>query len=91
MALKTLGYNEVYHGYVCAFSNPKDCELWFKALMAKYCGIGKPFGRAEFDQLLGHCQVVSDFPAIAFAPELIAAYPEAKVILTQRDFDSWHQ
>lgn len=31
-----------------------------------------------------------DWPAIAFAPELIATYPNAKVILTNRDVDSWH-
>lgn len=36
-------------------------------------------------------QAVSDWPACAFAKELIEAYPEAKVILTVRDVDSWHK
>ena len=36
-------------------------------------------------------QAVSDWPACAFAKELIEAYPEAKVILTNRDVDSWHK
>lgn len=36
-------------------------------------------------------QVVSDFPAVSFAPELIQAYPEAKVILTNRDVDDWYE
>lgn len=31
--------------------------MWLKALAAKFDGQGKPFGREEFDQLLGHCQV----------------------------------
>lgn len=31
--------------------------MWLQALRAKYDGVGKPFGRVEFDQLLGHCQV----------------------------------
>ena len=35
-------------------------------------------------------QAVCDFPACAFAPELIAAYPEAKVILTNRPVESWY-
>ena len=65
--------------------------MWMEALEAKYDGKGKPYGRAEFDKLLGHCQGVSDMPAILFAEELIAAYPEAKVILTHRIFDTWYK
>jgi hypothetical protein len=34
-------------------------------------------------------QAVTDFPAACFGPELIAAYPEAKVVLTTRDPDAW--
>lgn len=63
--------------------------MWSEALAAKFEGKGKPYGREEFDQLLGHCQAVSDIPAILFAEELIEAYPEAKVILTHRNFDTW--
>jgi len=32
---------------------------------------------------------VTDFPAACFGPELIAAYPDAKVVLTTRDPDAW--
>jgi hypothetical protein len=32
---------------------------------------------------------VTDIPCTLFAPELLAAYPEAKVILTSRDIDPW--
>jgi hypothetical protein len=28
--------------------------MWTEALEAKYDGKGKPYGRAEFDKLLGH-------------------------------------
>jgi len=41
-------------------------------------------------QLLGHCQAVTDIPANQFGPELIAAYPTAKIILTTRPIDAWH-
>lgn len=115
MALEQLGYDSTYHGYSAIFENSRDCEMCLEALDAKFNGIGKPFGRYEFDQLLGHCQVkmrppkpskravvtntpfliiqkaVTDAPAICFAAELIAAYPEAKVILTNRDIDSWYE
>jgi len=58
-------------------------------LKAKFQGKGKPFGRAEFDKILGHCAVVTDTPSNCFGPELIEAYPEAKVVLCERDFDAW--
>jgi hypothetical protein len=81
--------------------------MWHDALCAKYDGVGE-FGRKEWDQLLGDCQVrsavgkrrgkqtliivqaVCDWPACAFAKELIEAYPNAKVILSTRDVDTWH-
>lgn len=65
--------------------------MWLKALQAKFHGRGKRFGREEFDQLLGHCQAVTDIPAACFAEELIEAYPNAKVILSYRDIDAWHE
>ncbi len=40
--------------------------------------------------LLGHCQAVCDVPAACFATELMEAYPDAKVILTNRDIDAWY-
>ena len=65
--------------------------MWMEALKAKYDGAGKPYGREEFDRLLGHCQAVSDIPAVVFAEELIRAYPDAKVVLTLRDVDAWYE
>jgi hypothetical protein len=34
---------------------------------------------------------VTDLPAAQFHTELIAAYPEAKVILTTRDMEAWYE
>lgn len=69
---------------------PRDNELWMAAIRAKWDDVGT-FDKEDWDQLLGHCQAVCDLPAAAFAPELIAAYPKAKVVLTMRDPDSWHK
>ena len=63
--------------------------MWQDAFAAKFDGEGE-FGKEQWDQLLGHCQAVCDWPAVAFAKELIEAYPEAKVLITTRDVDSWH-
>jgi hypothetical protein len=73
-----------------SIENPPDCLMWMDALTAKYDGIGTPFGREQWDQLLGDCQAVCDWPACAFAKDLVEAYPDAKVILTTRNVDSWH-
>ncbi|KAK4960617.1 hypothetical protein LTR10_003513 [Elasticomyces elasticus] len=89
IALKELGFDDCYHMMSASVENPPDCLMWSDAFAAKYDGKGT-FSRKQWDQLLGHCQAVCDWPAIAFSRELIAAYPEAKVILTTRNVDSWH-
>ena len=38
-----------------------------------------------------YCQAVTDTPCANFPDQLVAAYPNAKVILTTRDPDKWIQ
>ena len=64
--------------------------MWTEALHAKY-ETDKPFGRAEFDNLLGNWSATTDQPAALMAEELIAAYPNAKVVLVERDIDRWYR
>lgn len=87
-ALKQLGYTP-YHMSVAVSSPKTSLGLWCEALNAKYHGKGKPWGREEFDKILGDYDAVADVPCICFVEELVAAYPEAKVIVTQRDVDDW--
>lgn len=89
MALKQLGYNDVYHMKEVFLRN--DAEFWIAAMEAKYEGKGAEYGRKEWDHLLGDCMAVTDIPAAMFAAELVAAYPDAKVILTTRSVDSWYK
>ncbi|EON69538.1 hypothetical protein W97_08798 [Coniosporium apollinis CBS 100218] len=89
-ALRILGYDDVYHMTSC-IENPPDSDIWQEAIAAKWHGKGKPFGREEFDQVLGNCMAVTDWPCSAFAKELIEAYPEAKVVLTNRDPAAWYK
>lgn len=67
--------------------------MWNEALDAKYLNKGKPYGRAEWDQLLGHCRAVTDLPCVAFAEELIEAYPDAKVVISlpPKGADKWYE
>lgn len=91
-ALVDLGYKACYHYASIIQENPRDAELWVEALDAKLRGVGKPYGKGEWDALLGHCQAVTDTPCTIFYRELLEAYPDAKVILTVRDSaDQWHR
>ncbi|KAJ7164212.1 NAD dependent epimerase/dehydratase [Mycena filopes] len=87
-ALEMLGYVKTNHG-MDAFRNPYEAEMWTEAINAKFFAKGRPYGQADWDRLLGHCQAVTDVPHYLFAKELIEAYPDAKVVLTIRDQDSW--
>ncbi|KAJ7485325.1 P-loop containing nucleoside triphosphate hydrolase protein [Mycena latifolia] len=89
LALEQLGYVRTNHGFAVISSSPEKISMWIAAIRAKLYGEGAPFGRAEWDQLLGDCQAITDVPHILFAEELIAAYPEAKVVLTTRSAESW--
>ena len=88
--MRQLGFADTYHMMSCSIENPPDALLWMDALRAKYDGVGTPFTRGDWDKLLGNAQAVCDWPACAFAKELLEAYPEAKVVLVGRDVDEWH-
>lgn len=47
-----------------AYASERDVELWIQALEAKYEGKGSPFGREQWDSILGHRKVLS--PACEF-------------------------
>ena len=88
-ALQTLGYSGVYH-MLSVFKNPPDAWMWREALAAQ-AGKRPPFTREDWDQLLGNVQCALDVPVVAVLPSLIEAYPEAKVIIWERDVDSWYR
>lgn len=48
------------------------------------------FTRADWDKLFGEYDAITDIGAV-FAEELAAAYPEAKVVIVQRDIDKWYE
>ncbi|KAI1405975.1 hypothetical protein F4819DRAFT_442399 [Hypoxylon fuscum] len=89
VALERLGY-KCFHGRIMD-QFPGMYALWEEALLAKYYGQGQPYGRRDFDKLLSGFDVSCNYPGTMLAAELIEAYPEAKVILTNRDVDKWQQ
>lgn len=88
-ALAHLGIYGCYHMHD-VFDNPRtDGPLWTRALRAKYLGEGS-FTKEDWDILLGHCQAVADAPAAFFGVELAELYPDAKVVILNRDPEKWY-
>jgi hypothetical protein len=75
---------------LCTNSPPFGLAFWYR-------WFGPPDGKnnitaADFDALLGHAVAVTDTASSVFAAEMIAAYPDAKVILNQRkSISEWHE
>lgn len=46
---------------------------------------------ADWDKLYEKFDACTDWTAATFYKELLAAYPDAKVLLTLRDVDSWYE
>ena len=89
-ALYNLGIHDCYHMHTIRDNAAEDAPQWTRALDAKYEGKGEVFDKNDWDKLLGHCQAVSDIPASLFGPELAELYPDAKVIILNRDPEKWY-
>lgn len=90
--LQRLGYDAVYHGWDILFEEPSRCRGWVRLARRKWLNEapGLPIRAEEFDELMGHAEAVVDAAGSVFAADLIAAYPDAKVVLnTRQDMDAW--
>lgn len=88
-ALRELGIHDVYHMQTTGTS-PEDIPLWTRAIDAKFNGKGH-FDRKDWDELLSTYQAVTDVPASFFGVELAQAYPEAKVVILNREREKWYE
>jgi hypothetical protein len=77
-ALNRLGVGPCHH-MIEVFAHPESMELW----------IGCAEGRPRWDEIFADYRSVVDYPGAAFWRELVAHYPEAKVLHTTRDPDKW--
>lgn len=91
-ALTILGYKDVYH-CTKAINSPRDWQILGRAADATFPCLpsytGVPFTRHDWDELYAPCEGTTD-AASMFGPSLLAAYPEAKVLLVERDYERWH-
>src|SRR5436305_3601510 len=92
-ALEILGIGRTFHGFRLG-ERPNDMETWIDLVDRKYPRSDdpkdvRPIPAAAFDRVIGDCGAVTDMPCAAFWRELMAAYPNAKVVLVERDVDAW--
>jgi hypothetical protein len=83
-ALERLGFAPCEHMTNC-FAHPERFALWLEAARRKRGG--EPI---DWRPLFGGYRATVDWPGAYFWRELIAAHPEAKVILTVRDPQRWY-
>ncbi|EFQ97711.1 hypothetical protein MGYG_00751 [Nannizzia gypsea CBS 118893] len=88
-ALSALGYTPIHMSTIIEDTRQKT--LWIEGIENTFINkeTGRPYGRAEFDVLLRGYDVTLDVPCAIFGEQLMAAYPEAKVILTTRPAGKW--
>ena len=79
-----MGYS-TYHGFEACFDNANgSLDFWNAAVKAKLEGsLTAPKTAEEFDRVLWRYDAVTDTPCVLFPEELLAAYPDAKVIITE--------
>ena len=80
-ALEQLGYDETYH-FKDLIAKPKKLKYW-KEL--------EHDGQTDFETLFDGYQATVDFPGYPYYKILLQKYPNAKVVLTKRDFESWYE
>ena len=81
LALEQLGFSPCYHMEEVLKDPGRAIPLWNAALA----------GNPDWEQLFAGYDAAVDWPTAAFWPELAAAYPAAKVVLTTRAAESWCQ
>jgi len=78
-ALEHLGFGPCYHMSEVLAGARRNVPLWLEAIA----------GRPDWEAIFAGFHSTTDYPACTWWRELAAHYPEAKVVLTVRDPDSW--
>jgi len=81
-ALEAIGLGPCYH-MVEVFKNPAAPNWWYEAALDPT--------HADWERIFKGYNSTVDWPNATFYKELAAAYPAAKVILTERDPDDWFE
>ena len=81
LALETLGFDKCYHMFEVR-ENPGHAAIWQDAAR------GRP---VDWDRLFEGYQSSVDWPSCTFWKEQMVRYPDASVILSERDPERWYE
>lgn len=81
VALEQIGLGPCYHMLDVWAGMPETLALWEAAAR----------GEPEWNRIFAGYRATVDYPGCTFWRELVAAYPNAKVILSTRNPDSWFE
>lgn len=92
-ALLRLGYNRISHGFEWHIDNMKSSVLYWELATLRSQGRTpdpETLRTKYFDRILADYEATTDVPVAWFAEEVMAAYPEAQVVLNRRrDVKAW--
>ena len=80
-ALEQLGYDKCHH-MMEVMPSKTQLDAWHAISQG---------GTPDWDAVFDGFQASVDFPSSAYWRELAAHYPDAKIILTTRSFESWYE
>ena len=80
-ALETLGFDPCYHMFEVVL-HPEHVSHWQTAVD------NQP---VDWHAIFSEYKAAVDWPTAAFWPELSQHYPDAKIILSKRDSESWYR
>jgi len=86
VALEKLLNGKCYHMKE-VFQHPEHLNFWEKTMTKN--GGAKGVSDEEWKEFFGNYVACCDFPVCTFYEDLARIYPDAKIILTARDADSW--
>jgi hypothetical protein len=81
LALEHIGFGPCYHAMEIVASGRKSIPLWDAAID----------GHPDWDAIFDGYVATTDYPGCCFWRELLDHFPDAKVILSLRDADSWFE
>jgi len=79
-ALEQLGYDKCHH-MLEVFASDEQLDLWHGISQGE---------TPDWETVFEGFEASVDFPSSAYWRELAAHYPDAKIILTTRSFESWY-
>ena len=92
-AYRILGYKNVYHALEAVLAAEEDYLVFGEANKAVFPTLssytGGTFSREKWDEIFAPVEAVTDISAF-YAASLIEAYPEAKIVLVERDIETWY-